>query len=276
MMNIDKDIKSNTFYQLVANPDVYLRNLLERTCYIGAFTFLVYKIVGLLNLESYSFPVTMHSLIGFIIGLLLVFRNNSAYERWWDGRKLISTLASETSLINARLNVIMKSKTESRKSVKNFKKELAELMLLNGAYLVSRRSRTITYIFEKEQDKLIEKLFTCINEIDPTNHTTSGLNTSMNNIINSNAQLGRIKNTPIPIAYVYHIKISVLIYLVTLPFGMFHDLGLFAVPIVMLLYYIIAGVEIISNEIENPFGSDPNDLPTEELFMSIIKTIENE
>jgi putative membrane protein len=67
-----------------------------------------------------------------------------------------------------------------------------------------------------------------------------------------------------------------LIYLVSLPFGMFHDLGLVAVPLVMLLYYIIAGVEIISNEIENPFGSYPNDLPTEELFQSIIKTIEYE
>jgi len=275
-MNIDKEIKSNTFYQLVANPHVYLRNLLERTCYIGVFTLLVYIIVNLLNLETYTFPATMHSLIGFIIGLLLVFRNNSAYERWWDGRKLISTLAAETSLINGRLNVISRSNYYSRKHVVIFKKELIELLMLNGAYLISRKSRSISEIFNKEQDKIIENLFTSINEIDPTNHTTSGLNTSINNIINSTAQLGRIKNTPIPVAYVYHIKISVLIYLVTLPFGIFHDLGLFAVPIVMLLYYIIAGVEIISSEIENPFGSDPNDLPTEELFMSIIKTIENE
>ena len=56
---------------------------------------------------------------------------------------------------------------------------------------------------------------------------------------------------------------------------MFHDLGLWATPLVMLVYYIIAGVEIISNEIENPFANDPNDLPTSELFGTILETFNN-
>jgi putative membrane protein len=269
-----KDIEKNSYYQVIANPQVYLRNLLERTCYIGLFTLFVYFIVDLLHLDTYAFPATMHSLIGFIIGLLLVFRNNSAYERWWDGRKLISTISAEVTLINARLNVIKKVDYYSNLNVVSFKKELGSLLLIICHYLISKRSDANTERFESEMSNSIEKLFGYLNSIDPTNHSTSNINTSINNIINSTEQLGRIKNTPIPIAYVYHIKISVLIYLVSLPFGMFHDLGLFAVPLVMLLYYIIAGVEIISNEIENPFGSDPNDLPTEDLFKSIIKTIE--
>lgn len=271
-----KDIEKNSYYQVIANPQVYLKNLLERTCYIGLFTLLVYIIVKLLHLDTYSFPVTMHSLIGFIIGLLLVFRNNSAYERWWDGRKLISTLAAEVTLITARLNVLKKNEYEYSSKVDSFKRELEELLLLICCYLISKKSDSITEVFEKEQSKSVQKLFNILYSIDPTNHATSNISSSINNIVNCTEHLGRIKNTPIPVAYVYHIKISVLIYLVSLPFGVFHDLGLFAVPLVMLLYYIIAGVEIISNEIENPFGSDPNDLPTEELFQSIIKTIENE
>jgi putative membrane protein len=63
-----------------------------------------------------------------------------------------------------------------------------------------------------------------------------------------------------------HIKVSLMIYLLTLPFGLFHDLGFFAIPMVMVLFYIIAGVEIISNEIEQPFAGDPNDLPMDSLF----------
>jgi putative membrane protein len=48
----------------------------------------------------------MHSLIGLVIGLLLVFRTNTAYDRWWEGRKVIGSLSQEISLISIRLNLI--------------------------------------------------------------------------------------------------------------------------------------------------------------------------
>jgi len=43
----------------------------------------------------------------------------------------------------------------------------------------------------------------------------------------------------------------------------------------MLVYYIIAGVEIISNEIENPFADDPNDLPTSQLFKDMLDALKD-
>ena len=102
---------------------------------------------------------------------------------------------------------------------------------------------------------------------------TLALHASLGKLLEHSNSLERIKNTPIPLSYVLHIKISIFIYMITLPFGLFHDLGLWATPMVMLVYYIIAGVEIISNEIENPFADDPNDLPTDTLFDVIVGTL---
>ena len=112
-----------------------------------------------------------------------------------------------------------------------------------------------------------------LNKLDTKDINIIGLLGSLDKLLEYSNNLERIKNTPIPLSYVFHIKMSILIYLVTLPFGMFHDLGLWSVPMVMLIYYIIAGVEIISNEIENPFANDPNDLPTHKLFDVILKTL---
>ena len=79
-------------------------------------------------------------------------------------------------------------------------------------------------------------------------------------MIASVAAFDRIKSTPIPLSYALHIKASLALYLLSMPFGLFHDLGVWSAPMVMLSFYVVAGIEIISGEIEDPFHGDPNDL----------------
>jgi predicted membrane chloride channel (bestrophin family) len=71
----------------------------------------------------------------------------------------------------------------------------------------------------------IEKAFIELEHIGNETHTTT-IGASLNQILEYSNALERIKNTPIPLSYVLHIKMSIFIYLITLPFGMFHDLGL--------------------------------------------------
>ncbi len=79
----------------------------------------------------------------------------------------------------------------------------------------------------------------------------------------------RIKNTPIPYSYSTFIKKFVAIYVLTLPFGFVFSLGYIAVPVVMFIFYVLASLELIAEEIEDPFGDDVNDLPTEKLAANI-------
>jgi putative membrane protein len=79
----------------------------------------------------------------------------------------------------------------------------------------------------------------------------------------------RIRNTPIPYSYTMYIKKFIFIYLITLPFGFVTVSGYMTVPIVLLISFILLSVELIAEEIEDPFGRDINDLPTDELSKKI-------
>ena len=86
----------------------------------------------------------------------------------------------------------------------------------------------------------------------------------------------RIRNTPIPFSYSTYIKKVIILYLATLPLSMVTKLGYWAVPMIMFATYVIAGIEVLAEEIEDPFGEDDNDLPTDEMakrIEGIVKTI---
>jgi putative membrane protein len=269
-------IRSNIFYQLFSRPNIYLKVLLLRTFGMGLFTLMVWFVIKFFEFNSFTIPSAMHSLIGIVIGLLLVFRTNTAYDRWWDGRKIIASLASEVSIVTAKLNTFNYiSRPYDYDKVVILKKEAKEFLLVLRNYLTIGEDNEHSVSFHLKQTESLESLFKSVSNLNQDDNSKMMLNNSFIKMMEHSNQLERIKNTPIPLSYVFHIKISVMIYLLTLPFGMFHDLGVWSVPLVMLIYYIIAGVEIISSEIENPFAGDPNDLPTFKLFKTMLETLKS-
>ena len=80
----------------------------------------------------------------------------------------------------------------------------------------------------------------------------------------------RIKNTPIPYSYSLFLKKIIFLYIFTMPIGFVREFGYWAMPIVALIFYIFASIELLAEEIEDPFGTEPNDLPTDQIY-AIIK-----
>jgi putative membrane protein len=84
----------------------------------------------------------------------------------------------------------------------------------------------------------------------------------------------RIKNTPIPYSYSSFIKKFIFFYVMTLPFGYALSLGYLVIPVVVFIFYVLASLELIAEEIEDPFGTDSNDLPTVKIAANIKKHVE--
>lgn len=84
----------------------------------------------------------------------------------------------------------------------------------------------------------------------------------------------RIKFTPIPFAYAMHLKRIILLYCLMLPFTLINDLGYWSILVVMLIFFVLVGIEVIGEEIEDPFGKDDNDLPIIETANNIRRNIE--
>lgn len=79
----------------------------------------------------------------------------------------------------------------------------------------------------------------------------------------------RIKNTPIPYSYSVFIKKFIFTYILTLPIGYVFNLGYWIIPVTGFIFYVLASLELIAEEIEDPFGGDPNDVPTDKIAHNI-------
>jgi ion channel-forming bestrophin family protein len=83
----------------------------------------------------------------------------------------------------------------------------------------------------------------------------------------------RIKKTPIPFSYRIHLKKFIFLYMLILPFGFIHDMHYWTIIVMVIIFYAFVGLEVIGEEIEDPFGRDENDLPTDQISETIRKNV---
>jgi putative membrane protein len=230
----------------------------------------------------------MHTLLGFAISMLLVFRTNTAYDRWWEGRKLWGSLVNNSRNLALKLNAMLPETEIAQRSF--FRKIIPAYAFALHSHL--RREQTRTELFEGEEHKEV------FSRIDKEKHipnqiasliyrhiqelykagTISGeqlifLNGELQSFADICGACERIKNTPIPFSYSVFIKKFIFIYVMTLPFGFVFQLGFYVIPVVAIVFYVLASLELIAEEIEDPFGGDSNDVPTEKLSENIQRNI---
>lgn len=248
--------KNGWIVVLLTEPNLYLFTLLKKTMFFGLFAFVIYElIIHYVGITQQTIPTSLHNLLGIVLGLLLVFRTNSAHDRWWEARKIFASLHSAFLYLSIKTNFDIN------------KKEILEALLginENIFYFVSTDDCEEGILFKDNFLKHFENLGKLFTTEKLTPAVYGNMERKMLDMMEYFTSLERIKNTPIPLSYSLHIKISVFVFLLTLPFGMFFALGVWSIIWVMILFFIIAGIEIISNEIENPFRGSPNDLPIDE------------
>lgn len=260
-------IKNNWIYMLFFQPDVYLYKLIFNTIFVGAVAFLLTYICMDYNIHI-NVPATAHQLVGVAIGLLLVYRTQTAYERWSTASKNFNEIYNTLIFITMKLHtfLVFSDKEFQQQKQKEFSDIVKDFTSNFKAYLKSTDAEMSTN-FELCYLEGIKRMFNFVSELEDesslgiTRSDTNLIHKAMQELINSCGSCVKIKNTPIPISYALHIKVSIFLYILSLPFGLFSALGLWSAVMVMFTYYIIAGIEIISKEIENPFHGDPNDLP---------------
>jgi ion channel-forming bestrophin family protein len=230
----------------------------------------------------------LHSLLGFAISMLLVFRTNTAYDRWWEGRKLWGALVNNSRNLAIKLAVML---PESEKEQRTFFRKIIPAYAY-ALFNHLRAESTRIELFEADAQHPV------FNKIDNEKHVPNQVALLMmkhiqqlyaegkingDQLIVLNGELisftdicgacERIKNTPIPFSYSVFIKKFIFFYIMTLPIGYVFTLGYYVVPVVALIFYVLASLELIAEEIEDPFGGDPNDIPTDKIATNIHKHI---
>lgn len=276
-----------TWFQLIFHS--YSRQVMKTLTPTLIFMAVYSSLVCYLVIDFFKFPeisfhptIAMHSLLGIVLGLFLVFRTNSAYDRWWEGRRLWGSLVNSTRNLALKLNAyISRENHEDRdwfaKMISNFAYATKE-NLRRGVQMAELQPVSDTFVEELKKYKhkpnrisamMYEKVNALYRKGDITGDQLITVDKELKDLIDIMGGCERIRYTPIPYSYMMYIKKFIFIYIITLPFGFVTDSGYFTILIVLLVTFVLMSVELIAEEIEDPFGYDLNDLPTDELSLKI-------
>lgn len=253
---------------------------------VGVYT----AILTYLALEVFHWEVpgatVIHSLLGVVLGLILVFRNNTSYERWWEGRKLWGALLNDSRNLALKIHA---SLPEDQENIRIF----FARHIANFAYALKGHLRgkvnpnelePVTDVFARElahvrhiPNKIAGEMYVCCNQLY-REQVLSGeqliiLDQEIKSLTDITGACERIKNTPIPYAYSLFMKKFIFLYIMTMPLGFIPSFGYWTVAVVVWVFYVLVSIELIAEEIENPFGIDANDLPLDEIALRIRQNV---
>jgi putative membrane protein len=241
---------------------------------IAVYTFVIVYIEKELVHAHFNNTTTIHAMVGFVLSMLLVFRTNTAYDRWWEGRKAWGSFVNNSRNLAIKLSAIIKD-SEDRMRLKiliqNFISS-SKSHLRQGvtkADLIDSNKYPIDDMLKVQHvpNFIMKNLLIELNGMLETGKISSTQMLIINSEIQSfSDNLGaceRIKKTPIPYSYSIFLKKMIFIYIASMPFGFAMEFGYWSVFIVSILFYVFASIELIAEEIEEPFGTDDNDLSTD-------------
>jgi ion channel-forming bestrophin family protein len=231
--------------------------------------------------------LSVHSLIGFVMGLFLVFRTNTAYDRWWEGRKLWGALVNVSRNFSIKIHRVLPSDAPEKHQISDllayFPYVVKEHLRLQPGEKIKHDATTDPFLLSELSDwdhepsavtnaisKRIHRLY---KEGKISGEELIILDKESTQLLDILGGCERIRSTPIPYSYSMFIKKFIFLYCITLPIGLVLDFQYWSIPVTMFVFYVMVSLEVLAEEIEDPFGNDDNDLPTDDISKKILGNI---
>jgi len=232
-----------------------------------------------------SVPAIGFTIFGIILSIFLSFRNNASYERWWEGRKLWGTLIATSRHISRDSYVLptqqrrvlmyrvmlfcnlLRNRLRNQNQPIDFYQNKVNLTPADYEALFPHINAA-QFILESVQKELVSALKT--GEISDIIY--QGLNQHIVELGNVQAGCDRILSTPLPFSYSVLLHRTVYCFCFILPFSLEASLGIWTPILVGLIAYLFLGLDALSEQLEEPFGLQDNDLP----LNSMVRLIERE
>jgi ion channel-forming bestrophin family protein len=233
-------------------------------------------------------------LLVFNLGLpsLLVFRTNTANERFWEARKLWGNLVNVVRNLTRDICIVVQAKHPKNQ------KEKEEILLLVVAFAIAMKLHLRS---EKVNDELISLVST--NQFYNLKYNSDhpplqiafwigdylqfecdqncihiyqlvALHSLVDNLVDILGGCERILKTPQPIIYSLVLRKLVIFYCLLLPLEVIHDLSGFTIVIVTFVSMILFGIEQIGSQLEQPFAHHPNALPLDLICNTILQNVQ--
>ncbi|WP_031529059.1 bestrophin family protein [Dyadobacter crusticola] len=264
-----------------------LRGIWAGVLAVTLYATLVFYLYSTQNWHFLSFPISIITILGTALSLLLGFRTNSAYDRWWEARKIWGAIVNDSrTLIRQSSAFISTERNEKDEVVSN----LAHLQIAWCYALANslRKNQVLVYAdlhlsasehdYVASQDNIPNAILNLIQFKMAELHEQGKIPTllyqniddTIQRLCNSMGMCERIKNTVFPTQYSFFVLLVIFIFTLILPMGLVESIGRIAIPITFVISFLFFYVEWIAYILQNPFENSPNDIP----MTSLSRTIE--
>ena len=234
--------------------------------------------------------LTSNVACNLVLGLLLVFRTNTAYERYWIGRQAWGTLVITTRNLAREIQIAIPAPTEKAKAEKEkVLKRLVTFAIATKCFL--RKESPVSQLKDLLDEADIAQIKKAerppqlvtfwishyLQQQYVQGHISEGqridINNQVNHLVEALSGCERILKTPMPVSYKIYLKRLTLLYCLLLPLGLIEQLGWWTPSAIALVSFVLLGVEEIGNGIEDPFGYGFNDIKLDAICETLVKDI---
>jgi len=232
--------------------------------------------------------ITPFTLMGLPLAIFLGFRNNSAYDRYWEGRKLWGELVLRSRNF-ARQCLSLVDDDTNKPAAEHLRTRMIRRTIAFAHALRHnlRRSEAAADVAPHLHPSEWAALRTRVNlhqalmlemgaDLARCRHAglldsirAATLDATMSAMVATAASCERIKNTPVPFSYTLLLHRTAYLYCFLLPFGLVDTIGYLTPLVVAIVAYTFYGLDALGDEIEEPFGLSPNDLPLDAICRAI-------
>ncbi len=259
------------------------------TIYAGLVTFIYHKY----NILGWSVPLSIPMLMGTVISLLLAFKSNQAYDRWWEARNIWGAIVNDSRSFARQVNTFIldqfKDNEVPDKEIYFFKEKLIKRQIA-WCYALNKHLRG------QDNREFIEKYLNRKDIIHLKNYNNAPmailelqgydiqqayqngwinqfqqveLEKTLTRLCDAMGKCERIKNTVFPVTYSVYIHFSLIVFFMLIPFAMTEFISYLTVPAMVTIAAAFFLVEKMAVHLQDPFENKPTDTPMTAICFNI-------
>lgn len=227
-----------------------------------------------------------------ILSLLLVFRTNTAHDRFWEGRKLWGSMVNTTRNLARGISITIEQREPQERD------EKSAAVYLVAAFAVAMKIHLRREPMNSELEPMMSPLQ--YHQLQNVNHAPleiaywmgdylqhqferqrlnifqlTSLHELLDDMVDILGGCERILKTPVPLVYTVTLNALLWIYFLLLPFQLVGGIKWWTAPILAFMSFLYLGINEVGAEIEEPFGRDANDLPLDAICATIVRNLEH-
>jgi ion channel-forming bestrophin family protein len=218
---------------------------------------------------------------GLGLSFLIAFRTNHAYDRWWEARKLWGQLINETRNLGLKIRTLSNVEAADRQRVAGLLVAFGEVLKdhLRERAGADEPARKDTASGEPIHEParvagaIYEQVATWHRQGQIDGWTLLWLDSQVKSLMDICGACERIRNTPLSSSYRALLRHAIAIYLAVAPFYLMEDTGIAGFPLFIVAAYFLVGIELVAEEIEEPFGAGGDNLPLERYCATIAQSV---